>query len=44
MGTNAVADLDLEVRGGGGRSEKTKIAKEKYEIASAMWASAFVQK
>ena len=43
MGTNAVADLVLEVRAGG-RSEKTKIAKEKYEIASAMWASAFVQK
>ena len=41
MGTNAVADSELEVGGG---ALKKKIARAKYQIASAMWAWAFVQK
>ena len=36
----AVADPDLEVKGGGCLK---KIAKATYQFASAMWASAFVQ-
>ena len=40
----AVADPDLEVRGGGrGGGCLKKIAKATYQFASAMWASAFVQ-
>ena len=45
----AVADPDLEVRGGGGGGGRgvggclKKIAKATYQFASAMWASAFVQ-
>ena len=37
----AVADPDLEVKGGGGCLKK--IVKATYQFASAMWASAFVQ-
>ena len=41
----AVADPDLEVKGGGqgGGGCLKKIAKATYQFASAMWASAFVQ-
>ena len=40
----AVADPDLEVKGGGGGGGcLKKIAKATYQFASAMWASSFVQ-
>ena len=39
----AVADPDLEVKGGAGGGCLKKIAKATYQFASAMWASAFVQ-
>ena len=39
----AVADPDLEVKGGRRGGCLKKIAKATYQFASAMWASAFVQ-